>query len=167
MNFRDYKNLLKGGIYHVYNRGNNKKIIFHDPDDYTFFTMRLYQNLSLIPIETGPRKYTIKSLPPGSFELIGYCLMPNHFHILIKQNTDLSLTVLMSKLCTSYSKYFNKKYDGSGTLFQDQFKAVPITKQKQLEHLMLYVYENPVKAGLINNAKNYPYCKMVPIMQIC
>ena len=71
--------------------------------------------------------------------------MPNHFHILIRQNTDLSLTKIISKICTSYSKYFNKKYDRVGALFQDQFKSEHVAKNEYLLWLSAYIHLNPIK----------------------
>jgi putative transposase len=167
MNHRDYKQFALEGIYHVYNRGTGKMKIFRDEEDYLFFIHRLNQNLGLTPIATKNRAYTLKPLPKGAFSVFSYCFMPNHFHILLQQNTDLSIAVLIGKVCTSYSKYFNKKYGRVGTLFQDQFKAVRVSSNRQLQTVAAYIYENPVRAKIVQNPADYPYSKMVPILQIC
>ena len=86
-----------------------------------------------------------------------YVLMPNHFHLSAMQNTDLPLSVLITKICTSYSKYFNKKYKRVGSVFQDQFKAVLIKSNEQLLYLTYYIHNNPIKAGLVNDLNKYPY----------
>ena len=76
-------------------------------------------------------------------ELIAYCLMPNHFHLLIKQIDDNSLKNFMKSLTVKYSMYFNKKYDRVGQLFQGRYKAVLITNDSYLLHLSRYIHLNP------------------------
>lgn len=83
--------------------------------------------------------------------------MPNHFHLLLLQNTDLPISVLMHNIIGGYSKCFNKKYGRVGSLFQDQFKAVHITEDSQLLHTSAYIHNNPVLAGLANEPGRYPY----------
>ena len=83
--------------------------------------------------------------------------MPNHFHLVIKQNTNLPANVLIKKVCTSYSKYFNKKSDRVGSLFQDQFKAVMVESNEQLLYLAAYIHNNPIKAGLVDDLRKYLY----------
>ena len=157
MNNRDYKNFVKGEYYHIYNRGHNKMPIFIDNNDYDFFMLRLRQNLGEVFIHPSRNSYVIKTLPPGSFTLECYCLMPNHFHFLLQQKGDISLSKLMGKVCTSYSKYFNKKYAKVGSLFQDEFKAVRIVSHEQLMRVIEYIHHNPVKDGLVLNSVDYPY----------
>ena len=107
MNNRDYKEFAKDEIYHIYNRGVSKMDIFIDEQDFKVFLSRLKENLfselidySLLPKQVIRRKV----LPPNSYDLISYCLMPNHFHILIKQNTNLSISKIILKVFTGYSK---------------------------------------------------------------
>ncbi|MEK7669566.1 MAG: transposase [Patescibacteria group bacterium] len=160
MNNRDYKEFAKGETYHIYNRGVGKMNIFKDEEDFKVFLFRLKENLfpELMKRKGLPRSaYRRKALPPNSFDLIAYCLMPNHFHLLIKQNSDISISVLVLKLCGGYSKYFNKKYNRVGSLFQDKFKAVPIHKNEQLLWTSLYIHENPLKAEIVNDLSNYKW----------
>ena len=160
MNNRDYKDFAINEIYHVYNRGVGKMNIFLDETDYRVFFSRLKENLfpklidySLLPKHAARRK----TLPPSSFDLISYCLMPNHFHFLVKQNTDLPITQLVLKVCTGYSKYFNKKYDRVGSVFQDRFKSVRIKKNNQLLWVSYYIHKNPVESGLVRRPEKYKW----------
>ena len=156
MNNRDYKNFAPSEIYHVYNRGVGKMDIFKDKEDYSLFLFRLKENL--FPeqaVTTRKSAYRRKIIPSGSFSLISYCLMANHFHLLIKQNGDIPVSKLMAKLLTSYSKYFNKKYDRVGSLFQDQFKCVRIETNEQLLWVSLYIHENPIKAKIVKDLAKY------------
>jgi putative transposase len=77
-----------------------------------------------------------------------YCLMPNHFHILIREIAKDGISQFMRKLSTAYAMYFNKKYDRSGTLFQGRFKSSRVTNDNYLKYLFAYIHLNPVK--LIN-----------------
>ena len=151
MNTRDYKLSAPGEFFHVYNRGNAKENIFLDEEDFKFFLLRLKQNL--IPSDDVSRHF--KPLPPNSFDLVAYCLMPNHFHFLIKQNTDLPISKLMGKLCTSYGMYFNKKYRRVGHIFQDQFRQINIDSNNYLAWLSAYIHNNPVDAGLTKKPEDW------------
>ena len=165
MNTRDYKNFAPGSYFHLYNRGNGKQDIFLDKQDYTFFMNRLIEALfpllaSLNSIDghhqgAGHSPYKRKMLPEGVFELICFCLMPNHFHLLIKQITELPISMLISKVCTSYSKYFNKKYDRVGHVFQDQFRSILVENNSYALWLSAYIHQNPKVAGLVNDPVDY------------
>jgi len=164
---RDYKQFAAGEYYHIYNRGNGKMDIFREADDYTFFLFRLKEYLypewkcrrapSASFASTEIERYERLTFSKDDFSLIAYCLMPNHFHLLIGQNTDISISTLMLRLSGSYVKFFNKKYDRVGSLFQDQFKAVHIESNPQLLHLSAYIHLNPVAAKLIKSLQSYPY----------
>ena len=117
MRFRDYKIFRIGCYYHIFNRGNNKQAIFLDSMDYMALLKRLKIVLGLY-IDTQLR---VHPLPKNSFSVISYCLMPNHFHFLIRQNTDVGIEKLIQKVITSYVMYFNRKYNRVGGLFQDAF----------------------------------------------
>ncbi|MBI2677107.1 MAG: transposase [Candidatus Yanofskybacteria bacterium] len=151
MNYRDYKQFGVGKYYHIFNRGNEKKNIFIDESDFSFFITRLKQNL----FPDDKLKTRIRLLPPNSFSLVCYCLMPNHFHFLIRQNKEIPISKLMAKLCTSYSKYFNKRYDRVGHVFQDQFKQVSVSGNSYLTWLSCYIHQNPKISGLVNRATDY------------
>ena len=139
--------------------------IFRDSDDYIFFLFRLkeylfpeWQRRRAPSAASGIERYERSAFPKESFSLISYCLMPNHFHLLIGQNTDVSISALMLRLSGSYAKFFNKKYERVGSLFQDQFKSVHVKSNPQLLHLSAYIHLNPVTAGLIKTLDiSYPY----------
>lgn len=150
---RDYKTFVPGEFFHIYNRGNNKQNIFIDDSDYEFFMLRLKQNL--YPDRFDELK--IQQLPSGSFSLISYCLMPNHFHLLVRQNSEISTSKLMLKICSSYSKVFNKKYERVGHLFQDQFKQILINGDEYLKWIIAYICQNPKVAGLVKNPIDYKW----------
>lgn len=117
--------------YHVYNRGHRKLEIFLQSRDYERFLER---------IKEYKKKYQIA--------LVAFCLMPNHFHFLLKQNALGSISSFMSDLCNSHSRFYNTKYEAVGSLFQGRFKAKRVDKDEYLIHLSRYIHLNPV--GLFN-----------------
>jgi len=143
---------VENGHYHVYNRGVEKRKIFLDEQDYTVFLHYLKRYLSppqsspKLPDMTGMilvRPRPINSLY-GQIDLLAYGLMPNHFHLLLKQKTRKAATQLLRRICTCYSMYFNKKYNRVGRLFQSIFKGVLIDTEQYLLHLSRYIHLNPV-----------------------
>lgn len=86
-------------------------------------------------------------------DILVFCLMPNHFHILVKQTADAGISRFVSKFCDSYSKYFNIKHDRVGPLFQGPFKAVRVESEEQLIHLSRYIHLNPVSSFLIKESE--------------
>ena len=163
MGNRDYKDFAKGKIVHVYNRGNNKEKIFLDNQDYKAFLLRLglalgFNENDLIKeklISMPHSRIRITSIPRGYFKLHAFCLMPNHFHLIIEQTKDDSISKLISKICTSYAKYLNKKHKRVGHVFQYKFKAVTIEDNPQLMWTSAYIHMNPVKDHLIDDPKKY------------
>jgi len=149
---------VKDGHYHLYNRGVEKRKIFLDDDDYRvfLFLLKLYLSPkdSLKGSDPKPAYYSKKNLH-GQIELIAYCLMPNHFHLLVKQSVKEGITDLMRCVNTSYAGYFNRKYDRVGSLFQGKFKAVLVDTDEYLLHLSRYIHLNP--SGLIPDLSKYEY----------
>lgn len=153
------KTYVKNSYYHIYNRGVEKRIIFQDKQDYSVFLGFLKYSLSKPPKkEKIIKTFTLQGLPfkgvprmPMNFntkiELIAYCLMPNHFHLLIKQTEKTAITSFITSITTRYSMYFNKKYERVGSLFQGPYKAVMIKDENQLLHLSRYIHLNPSKYG--------------------
>ena len=158
MSNRDYKQVISGQYYHIYNRGNDRMDIYRDDQDYNNFLKRLKLALGLDQSlqRVSSQTLRIQPLPENTFSIICYCLMPNHFHFLLKQNKDIAVSKLVNKVCSSYSKYFNKKYDRVGHLFQDQFKAVNVETDEYLLWLSAYIHQNPKIAG-ISNPSNYKW----------
>lgn len=146
---------VKNGHYHIYNRGVEKRVIFGDEQDYKVFLKYLKDYLMPPPDPIKLKKsFTLKGtsfkgLPrqPKNYnqkiELLAFCLMPNHLHLLIKQNDNKVMENFMRSLATRYSMYFNKKYDRVGKLFQGHYKAVLIKNDTYLLHLSRYIHLNP------------------------
>lgn len=137
-------------FYHLYNRGTDKRNIFLDHSDYERFTHLLF----LCNSENRINFRDIKNEYEDIFEFdrgkplvaIGaYCLMPNHFHILATQVSENGMTMFMNKLGTSYSMYFNKKYERTGALFEGRFKAQHADHDAYLKYLFSYIHLNPIK----------------------
>ena len=163
MSNRDYKKFNIGSIAHIYNRGNNKEKIFFDDQDYRAFLFRLalvlgfdqkeLQNENLLSMPYSRIRIEFKG--KNKFKIHAFCLMPNHFHLLIEQVGDTSISKLISKVCSSYSKYINKKYKRVGHTFQDCFKAVIIENNPQLLWVSSYIHMNAVKDGLVKHPSEY------------
>ncbi len=148
---------VKDGYYHIYNRGVEKRTIFEDEQDYKVFLRYIKEGLSPKPNpEELKKSFTLKG---SSFQgvphthknyykkvkLLVYCLMPNHFHFIIKQIQKGSMEGFMRSLATRYSMYFNKKYNRVGHLFQGIYKASMITNDSYLLHLSRYIHLNPLE----------------------
>ena len=169
------RNFINGYFYHIYNRGANKEKVFWDTQDYETFTAILayYLNnplgkplsiLKRIENKINPNKVPnlaeIANSTP-TIKLCAYCLMPNHFHLLIKQSADINkvngITNLMRRTTITYAMYVKKKYDHSGTLFQGKFKNVLIQTDSQLQHLSKYIHLNPVELQGSEPVESYEY----------
>jgi putative transposase len=146
---------VKDGHYHIYNRGVNKRSIFKGDEDYKVFLKYLKESLS--PLESPDSKKKsfkiketeYKGVPRrpknfhGKIDLIAYCLMPNHFHFIIKQVENNAMQEFLHSLLVRYSGYFNKKYKRVGPLFQGRYKAVIVNSDPYLLHLSRYIHLNP------------------------
>lgn len=165
MKNRDYKEFAFGVMAHIYNRGNNKEKIFFDEQDYRAFLFRLGLALGFDEKELTKEKalsmpysrIRITNTSKNDFKLHSFCLMPNHFHLIIEQTKDTSISKLISKICTSYAKYLNIKYKRVGHVFQDQFKSVLIESDGQLMWTSAYIHMNPVKDGLVKHPSEYKW----------
>lgn len=143
------KNVLKlyepGAHYHIYNRGVDKALVFRENKDYKTF-------LAFLKVYITAPDESLKSPPSrklknyfGEIELLSYCLMPNHFHILVKQNTDRGIDHFMRSLSTKYVRYFNTHYHRIGPMFQGPYKAVRIRNEYQFIYLSKYIHRNPLE----------------------
>lgn len=144
---------VEGGIYHIFNRGVEKRIIFNHGGDYARFLNDLYEfndeNSALniyyrfppISYDVKPRKDDRKPI----VSILAFCLMPNHFHLLIQETKRGNIAKFMQKLGTGYTMYFNKKYDRVGSLFQGSYKIVPITHERHFLYIPHYIHCNPLE----------------------
>lgn len=147
MNSRDNKPNYPNSYFHAFNRGVKKDPIFLDDQDYLNFLYRARVLLGIIP----PPKRTSKGglrltvMPLGSIEVLAYCLMPNHFHFLVKQRDIDAMKIFFHRLSTSYATYFNKKYERVGHVFQDVFKCKNILDDVYMTHVSAYIHANPAQ----------------------
>lgn len=131
--------------YHVYNRGHNKDLLFIDQEDYEFFQFLLQRCFGSEQLKS----HDGRAFPwfGDRVRLNAFCLMPNHFHLLLYQGEDeASLSKAMQSLATTYSMYFNKKHDRRGSVFESVFKSSIIMGDIYLQHITRYIHLN---------AKNY------------
>ena len=136
------KHYEEDSYYHIYNRGVEKRDIFLDERDYEVFLSLLKRHLSREKEEN--KRGEIYESFAGRIELQSYCLMPNHFHLLLYLNNDVhAITELMRRVAGSYTMYFNKKYQRVGPLFQGVFKASKIDNDPYLLHITRYIHRNP------------------------
>jgi len=150
--------LATGEYYHIFNRGVAKGNIFTSTYDFRRFvtTMKYYAidgpkpRFSLFAPTTQILDSAKKIVAFNA-----YCLMPNHFHFLLKQERDGGISEFISKLINSYTKYFNTKYKRVGPLLQGQFKAVHIDSDEQLLHVNRYIHLNPSVAYLVKMLRDY------------
>lgn len=140
--------------YHIYNRGVEKRIIFLDDEDYLRFIYYLYEFNSIHSV--GDIAFNIRKIKINKFgtpiseenklvDIICFVLMPNHFHLLIRQDKDRGISLFMQKVSLAYTKYFNEKYMRVGSLFQGAFKAKLINKNEYLNYLFYYILGNPIE----------------------
>jgi len=155
------KTYVLNSYYHIYNRGVEKRKIFLDKQDYSVFFSYLKTYLTpkdekslraiLSSDESSPKDKdrSLKLLRLKNYssdlELLCYALLPNHFHLLVKQQ-DIVIDSFTNSLGTRYAMYFNRKYKRQGVLFQDVYKAVLVESDEQLLHLSRYIHLNPTKA---------------------
>jgi REP element-mobilizing transposase RayT len=128
-----------GEYYHLYNRGNKREPIFFEWENYRFFLTRL-------------RRYFTSS----SADIVAYCLMPNHYHLLVHLHQD-DIGKAMHPLGMGYAKAINKRYERAGHLFQGQFQAKHVETTAQLLYLSCYIHLNPVRAKLVNHSEEWIY----------
>lgn len=133
--------------YHIYNRGNSKQKIFHDKQDYERFVFLLYSVNTKEKTISRLLVRNIFSFDSGEHlvALGAYCLMPNHFHLILTQTEEGSVSKFMQKLTTGYSMYYNKKYKRTGGLFEGKFKSEYVDNDRYLKYLFSYVHLNPIK----------------------
>lgn len=170
------RNFIKGYYYHVYNRGVNKEKVFWDDQDYQVFTDILAYYLTF-PI--GKPLSVIKGIENriaknnkvrnlleqpniiSTSKLCAYCLMPNHFHLILKQDTESTkencISNLMRRTTIAYAMYAKEKYNRSGTLFQGKFKNVLVDSDAQLQQLSKYIHRNPAEILGSEPLQNYKY----------
>ncbi|MBU3910976.1 MAG: transposase [Candidatus Omnitrophica bacterium] len=145
-----------GGIYHIYNRGVDKREVFISESDYIRFLCSLYRfndiaptsNLHRIAYDVRGLTSNISDKPDKRKRLVNilyYALRPNHFHMTLQELIEKGIEKFMQKIGTGYTMYFNKKNKRSGALFQGTFKAIAIESERYLMEISRYIHLNPLK----------------------
>lgn len=128
-----------GHHYHLYNRGNDRHLIFFEQENYLYF-------LRLV------RRHLIEQ----TLDVLAYCLMPNHYHLLVQCKTH-EVSGAMMRLSVAYTKAMNRRYNRVGSLFQGQFQAIAVDSDEYLSHLTRYIHLNPVKARLAARPEDWEF----------
>jgi len=139
------RNILKHyapqSYYHIYARGSSKQKIFLEQADYKYF-IKLFERY----LSNKEQRSTTSEIYPNfkdRVEVLSYCLMTNHFHILLYQKSTDDMQKFMRSVMTSYSRYFNLKYKRTGALFESRYKASRIDSDSYLQHITRYIHLNP------------------------
>ena len=131
---------MKTSFFHVITQGIDKKFIFEKSEDIKYYIKIMY-----------------KIKEEHNINIIAYCIMNNHTHMLLETQLIEQLSKYMQRINTRYGKYYNKKYSRVGYVFRDRYKAEGIYSEEHLYNCIKYIYNNPVKAGICNKAEEYPY----------
>jgi REP element-mobilizing transposase RayT len=136
---RTAREKCESGIYHIIARGINRQAIFFDNEDYIRYleTLNKYKN-------------------DGKCTVLGYCLMRNHLHLLLQENSE-SIAVTMKRIGTSYAWWYNKRYDRVGHVFQDRYKSECVEDDAYLLTVIRYIHLNPVKAKITEKPEEYKW----------
>ncbi len=137
---RTKRTVVDGGVYHILNRGHNKDKIFCRAGDFERFK----------EIINGYKE-------KFDYELYHYCIMPNHFHLLMKIGKADELSPLMKGICQSYANYYRNTYEHVGYLFQNRYKSIFIEDDSYLLECARYIERNPVRANLADKVSGYPW----------
>ena len=131
--------LFASRYYHIFNRGNNRQPIFFERENYFYFLRQLRKYFTLDRVE-----------------IVAYCLMPNHFHLLVYLKSD-NFAVLMQPFALSYAKAINRRFKRTGSLFEGPFKSILVDKNEYLLHLSRYIHANPTAARLVKRAEDWEF----------
>lgn len=132
--------LVAGGYFHLINRGNNKALVFRQPSDFRSFTAL---------IDRAQERHSLK--------LLAYCLMPNHFHLVVSPNGSPDISRWMHWLTTTHSHQHHLRYGTSGSVWQGRFRAFSIENDEHLLTVVRYVERNALRAGLVEKAEHWPW----------
>ena len=165
--------IVTQNVYHVLNRGVDKRVIFLEQEDYFRFVHNLFEFNDVEPAENAGYFFNSKNskdvanpyiIKPKRkkrkllVEILAFCLMPNHYHMMLRPKLDNSLPLFMKKLNTGYANYFNQKNKRAGALFEGRYKAIEINQESHFIHLPYYIHLNPLdlvapewRQGKLNN----------------
>jgi putative transposase len=129
-----------GGIYHIYNRGVDGMRIFATADNYLYLLRKVRRLVSELP-----------------FTICAYCLMPTHYHFVLRQDDEVAVSIFVQRLFQTYTQAFNRQQGRRGPLFEGRFRHVLVDRDEYVTHLCRYVHLNPVAAGLVSEPGAWPY----------
>ena len=137
---RTARRMSQSGVYHILFRGVNQQSIFEEKADYD----KLKETILKVKEEMG-------------IEIYAYCFMSNHVHIVLKEKRDRDISLIMKRILTKYARWYNIKYGRSGALIANRYKSVPVEIDEYFLHLIRYIHQNPVKAGIVEKLSEYRY----------
>ena len=147
------KEFVSGGYYHIYNKGVDGRVIFSDEDDYLFYEQLMGRYLSADEEKVDSRFKAVKPSVAerrrqmnlsSDLELVAFCLMPDHFHLLVKQVNDEGITKFMRRLNTGYVMYYNNRHNRKGPLFENIYRGARVDGEKQVLEMAKFIHNNPV-----------------------
>jgi len=163
------RNFKPNTYHHIFNRGSFKQKIFRKKKDYQVFIdilkyyLRFPKPTPLSKLSSPKRKKLKRSITP--YQLLAYCLMPNHFHLLLLQKEiSPTLSDLLKRISVTYAMYFQHQYQHSGSLFQGKFRSVQVYSDESLLYVSKYIHLNPAKAEG-SDPSNYPYSSLTDYLK--
>jgi len=169
------KPLVSGEVYHIYNKSIAEFKIFNRNSHFTRIinAIRYYQSVKQDLSFSNFVRRSPKNLGTHIsidnkklVEIIAYCVMPTHLHLILKQLEDNGISIFMNKMLNSYSHYFNIKHERKGPLWEGRFKNVLVEKDEYLLHLTRYIHLNPVTAYLVNKPEEWPASSYGEYLQV-
>lgn len=171
MKYRKYP-LVNGQYYHIFSRSIAKYIVFNIQNDYDRFNdlINLYRFIdfnykysNFLNLKIKMQKNVIDGLDKDKklVEIVAYCIMPTHIHLLLKQIVDNGISKYMAKILNSYTRYFNLKHHRKGPLWEGHFNNILVNSDEQLLHLTRYIHLNPTSAGLVEKPDDWKYSSYI------
>ena len=127
-------------VFYIFNHATDDQLLFYDDQDYEFFLIALGKQLDNIPAS-----------------IIAFCLMPNHYHFLIRQDSESKIYKIFNYAFVSYARYYNRKYERKGHIFRSPLQHKKVSNQLYLIQLCKYIHLNPVYAGLVEEPEEWEY----------
>lgn len=168
--------IAPGEYYHICNRGIGRQAIFHESRDYQrfLFLILYFQSRESFPnlsrtvddfVQHPMLNIAKDVIEKRDVELVAFCIMPNHFHLLVKEIKDKSLASYVQRICNSYGKYHNIKYGKSGHVFQGAYRSVHMESDEQLKYASAYIHKNPREiVRWKSQYMEYPYSSLQDVV---
>ena len=134
------RTISESGVYHILFRGVNQQNLFEEKADFN----KLKETIATVKQDLG-------------FEIYAYCFMSNHVHIVLKERSFGDISLIMKRILTKYARWYNIKYGRSGALIANRYKSVPVEIDEYFLHLIRYVHQNPIRAGIVDKVESYHY----------